>query len=301
MKKLFSRVVPLPYVAGGLGIAIIAAAGAGYFYYTLADEFSTLKSDFASSTASYQTQVADLSARLATAEGTNSNLNAQLRDEQDRNNEYGKKVESLVSSVSMLEKLSKTDRELLQKYSNVYFLSENFVPSPLADIDPQYLLRKDSGFQIHAHIKPHLERLIHNATADNAPLLVLSAYRSFGTQAGLKTSYKLTYGAGTANQFSADQGYSEHQLGSTVDFTTPQGGDSLGLFEKSPGFAWLQQHAHEYGFILSYPKGNGYFTFEPWHWRFVGVELATRLKNENKTFYDLDQRTINEYLVKIFD
>jgi LAS superfamily LD-carboxypeptidase LdcB len=298
---LLSREIPLPYVAGGLGVVILAAVGAGYFYYTLADELATLKSDFASSTTAYETQVTDLSARLAIAEGTNSNLNSQLRDEQDRNNEYGKKVESLVSSVSMLEKLSKTDRELLQKYSNVYFLSENFVPAPLATIDPQYLFRKDVEFQIHASIKPHLDRLIHNATADGAPILVLSAYRSFGTQAGLKTSYKLTYGAGTANQFSADQGYSEHQLGSTVDFTTPQGGSELGLFEKSSAFTWLQQHAHEYGFILSYPKGNGYFTFEPWHWRFVGVELATRLKNENKSFYDLDQRTINEYLVKIFD
>jgi len=63
----------------------------------------------------------------------------------------------------------------------------------------------------------------------------------------------------------------------------------------------LNEYAHEYGFVLSYAEGNSYFMFEPWHWRFVGVELATRLKNEGKKFYDLDQREINQYLVKIFD
>lgn len=293
--------VPLLYVAGGVGIVVVAAIGVGYAYYVQGAELAKTQDEFASSLASYEAKVDELESELTEADATNADLQTKLRDETDRNTQYGKKVESLASTVTMLDKLSKTDRELLQKYSNVYFLSENFIPSPLAAIDPQYLLRKDSGLQIHAQVKPQLERLLHNAAADNSPLLILSAYRSFGTQSILKTSYKLTYGAGTANSFSADQGYSEHQLGSTIDFTTPAGGESLGAFEKSPGFTWLQQHAHEYGFILSYPKGNSYFTYEPWHWRYVGVELATKLHNENKSFYDLDQREINTYLVKIFD
>ena len=289
------------YVAVGIAIIVIASGGAAYAYYSLNAELTKTQSEFASSTAAFSAQVHDLTTQLAEADATNASLHQELREEEDRNNAYGAQVESLVSTVSMLDKLSKTDRELLQKYSNVYFLSENYVPSSLATIDTQYAYRKDMTYQIHTQIKPQLERLIHNATADNAPLLVLSAYRSFGIQSALKSSYKLTYGAGTANQFSADQGYSEHQLGSTVDFTTPQAGENLGAFDKSTGYLWLQEHAHEYGFILSYPKGNGYFTYEPWHWRYVGVELATKLHSEKKNFYDLDQREINQYLVKIFD
>ena len=52
---------------------------------------------------------------------------------------------------------------------------------------------------------------------------------------------------------------------------------------------------------MSYPKGNSYYVYEPWHWRFVGKELADDLYDENKKFYELDQREIDEYLLKIFD
>jgi D-alanyl-D-alanine carboxypeptidase len=87
----------------------------------------------------------------------------------------------------------------------------------------------------------------------------------------LKSQYRVTYGAGTANSFSADQGYSEHQLGTTVDFTTPKVGGTLTGFDKTDSYKWLQNNAYKYGFILSYPSSNGYYIFEPWHWRFVGL------------------------------
>jgi LAS superfamily LD-carboxypeptidase LdcB len=63
----------------------------------------------------------------------------------------------------------------------------------------------------------------------------------------------------------------------------------------------MQNHAYIYGFVLSYPKNNGYYVYEPWHWRFVGVKLATDLHNQGKNFYDMDQRTIDTYLLNIFD
>ena len=127
-----------------------------------------------------------------------------------------------------------------------------------------------------------------------------SAFRSFDTQASLKSGYKITYGSG-ANKFSADQGYSEHQLGTSVDFTTPDVGGNFSKFQTDPAYQWLQNNAHHYGFILSYPEENTYYKFEPWHWRFVGVELASDLHGENKYFYDMDQREIDTYLIKLFD
>ena len=89
--------------------------------------------------------------------------------------------------------------------------------------------------------------------------------------------------------------------GTTIDFTTPKIGAVLTGFDSTPSFAWLKEHAYEYGFILSYPKGNGHFVFEPWHWRYIGITLAKRLHDEGKNFYDLDQRSIDNYLVNIFD
>lgn len=294
MRNSLDRKSALLYALLGIGIFGAAAAVAGYFWYQQVAMFETQKSGYEDTKRADEATINELSAKVADLEG-------RLAGEVARNDAYGEQVNSLAYSVGQLEKLSKTDRELLAKYSNVYFLSENFIPSPLEDIDDQYLAREGSGMQIHGNIKRKLEHMMQEAAADDAPLRVLSSYRSFGTQAGLKSSYALTYGKGTANQFSADQGYSEHQLGSTVDFTSPEAPESLAAFESSPGFAWLKEHAHEYGFILSYPKGNKFFTYEPWHWRYVGVDLATRLHVEGISFYDLDQREINTYLVRIFD
>src|SRR3970282_1720772 len=128
----------------------------------------------------------------------------------------------------------------------------------------------------------------------------LSGYRSFGTQASLKSQYSVTYGS-NSNSFSADQGYSEHQLGTTVDFTTKKTGETLTGFDKTPAYEWLLKNAYLFGFIFSYPKANFYYIFEPWHWRFVGVYLATYLHEQNKNFYDMPKRDIDQYLIKIFD
>ncbi len=208
-------------------------------------------------------------------------------------------IGNIASTVGTLEKLSQTDEELLKKYSKVYFLNENYRPAQLSLIDEKYLFNKDEAF-IQTQVASYLGELLRRAGDDGVRLLILSAFRSFETQAILKSGYKVTYGSG-ANTFSADQGYSEHQLGTTVDFTTQSVGAGLTGFDKDMAYKWLLDNAHRYGFTLSYPAGNAYYKFEPWHWRFVGVELATWLHEENKHFYDLDQREIDTYLVKLFE
>lgn len=237
----------------------------------------------------------------AAAQLENEGLRANLLSEQERNNNFANQLNALGADVGNLVKLSKTDKELLQKYSKVYFLNENYIPSNLTGINPRFSNVQDKIPQVHTNVWPFLERLLNDAEASGMGIKIQSAYRSFGTQSTLKQSYKITYGAGTANNFSAEQGYSEHQLGTTVDFTTAAVGSALSGFDKDKAYQWLRSNAHRYGFTLSYPPNNSYYQFEPWHWRFVGVALATRLHNEGKYFYDLDQRVIDEYLINIFD
>ena len=148
---------------------------------------------------------------------------------------------------------------------------------------------------------PYVEKMITAGNADGVAVLVESAYRSFADQAVLKSNYKITYGAGTANKFSADQGYSEHQLGTAIDFTTLKTSGALEGFDKTPEYKWLTDNAYKYGFVISYPAGNKYYKYEPWHWRFVGVALATKLHEDGIYFYDMDQRLIDNYLANIFD
>lgn len=281
-------------LAGALTLAIIAGAASAWSGRTTLD---SLRAELTAA----QGLISELQEQLRNVEAERDSAHELLRKASEENAAFGKRVEELASSVNFLDKLSKTDRELLQKYSSVYFLSENFIPDPLVPIDDE-LLAKNGSMMIHGDILPYLRSMMREANADGAPLLILSAYRSFGEQSAVKSNYKLTYGAGTANKFSADQGYSEHQLGSTVDFVTPENPTSLTTsFSTTPQYQWLLEHAHEYGFILSYPEGNTHFQFEPWHWRFVGVDLARYLHNDGKHFYDLDQREINAYLARIFD
>jgi LAS superfamily LD-carboxypeptidase LdcB len=231
----------------------------------------------------------------------NESLAQVLEERESENTTLKNEVRKVTKTATALEKLAKTDPELLQKYSKTYFLNEHYVPSKLENIDPKYIYSKDKKLEMHKDAYPFLTDLIEDALADGVDLKISSAYRSFGTQADLKAGYKLMYGAGTANQFSAEQGYSEHQLGTAVDFTTNEIGGGLDGFQNTAAYEWLLKNAYKYGFVISYPQGNKYYMFEPWHWRFVGDRLARKLYREKKYFYDLDQREIDSYLVRIFD
>ncbi len=283
------------------GFIIIASLGyGGYTYILTAKELKNTKNDLASTMALFENRIKQLENDISQTKEKNTVLTNLLIAEQNKNNFFEGQINEIQGSVNTLEKLSKTDEELLQKYSKVYFLNENYVPSNLTEIDSKYLYDKKQPLQIHANVQSYLYNLLENASSSSASMEIISAYRSFGEQASLKTSYKITYGSG-ANQFSADQGYSEHQLGTAVDLTTPKLGASFTGFEKTDAYKWLTENAYKYGFILSYPKQNTYYRFEPWHWRFIGIALATKLHDTNQYFYNLDQREIDTYLISIFD
>lgn len=276
-----------------LGVALLGSLGALFLGY---EKLTKTEGELshASSTA------ASLEAELVKAQYDNKELSEALASEQKRNDAFEERIQDISGTVGRLDKLAKTDPELLQKYSKVYFLNENYVPSGLTQIPTKWTYGGQEEY-FHTEVWPHLESLLEDAEDDGVSLRVVSAYRSFETQAILKGNYLVRYGSG-ANAFSADQGYSEHQLGITLDFTTEELGSGwTSSFEDSEGFKWLSENGHKYGFALSYPKGNAYYVYEPWHWRFVGRELADDLHDDGKHFYDLDQRTLDEYLIDFFD
>jgi LAS superfamily LD-carboxypeptidase LdcB len=238
--------------------------------------------------------------QLAASGQSNAYLSQQLQDSQDQNSAIESQVQQISGTVGTLTQLSQTDPELLEKYSRVYFLNENYVPKSLSSIDTIFLHDQSKPQQFLTQALPFLTNMLIAANNAGIPLQVVSAYRSFGTQSALKSIYIETYGSG-ANSFSAEQGYSEHQLGTAVDLTTPSTTPLTLKFASSTGYAWLTANAYKYGFELSYPPLNPYYIYEPWHWRFVGVDLATWLHDSNITFYDAPQRTIDQYLVSIFN
>jgi len=226
-------------------------------------------------------------------------LKEQLALQEEAVNSFRTELGSLTENVNTIVKLRNLDPELLKKYSKVYFLNENYVPKSLIALDPQYVNNPEEQY-ILANVMPFLYSLLENAKKDGIDLKIRWGYRSFWEQQQLKSQDVMAYGSG-ANKFTADQGYSEHQLGTTIDFTTSEFNGSTSQFHKTKAYQWLLENAYKYGFILSYPENNTYYVFEPWHWRFVGIRLAAKVHEENKYFYDLNQREIDEYLITIFD
>ncbi|MBP9669343.1 MAG: M15 family metallopeptidase [Candidatus Pacebacteria bacterium] len=292
---------PLTWGSIALLLTALGLLGATWVaFQDLERSFSETVSGFSSSTDTYRSFTYELRIREARLAEEKEAVLRNLNSEQQKNSAIQDQINGLKGSVAVIEKVNATDKELLQKYSKVYFLNENYSPAQLSVIPPEHTIDSSKTLQMHARVAPFLNALLGAARGQNIDLTVLSAYRSFDMQASLKSAYTVRYGAG-ANAFSADQGYSEHQLGTTVDFTTRENGSVLTNFDDTPAYAWLLEHAHLYGFVLSYPKGNDFYVYEPWHWRFVGVELATKLHEEGRAFYSMDQRTLDTYRISLFD
>ena len=292
-------------------ILILISFGAiGYFGYQnyllknnkiiLEDELSQTKANFASTKKDLESTINSVEQELAKTKTERDDFEVKYSEEKKRMDSFSSQIEGIEGAVGVLERLSQTDQELLEKYSKVYFLNDNYIPRSFIKITPKYTFDSQKDYLVYSGIWQFLQEMLIAAENANLNMRVISAYRSFGTQSELKSSYTMIYGSG-ANEFSADQGYSEHQLGTTLDFTTSEIGANYSTFDKTTAYQWLLENAYKYGFILSYPEVNKYYQFEPWHWRFVSRGLANKLYQEGKNFYDLDQREINQYLIFFFD
>ncbi len=162
-------------------------------------------------------------------------------------------------------------------------LKSDYMPADLQPI-PDYT-NPSYNMQLRAEALEYLGALWNAADADGVTLHIRSAYRSYATQEGLFRDYASRHGEVEANRFSARAGQSEHQLGTAVDFGG-SGVDFMAEFAQTPQGYWLGENAHHFGFAMSYTEGNeevtGYI-FEPWHFRYIGIDEATRWKDSGKT------------------
>lgn len=145
------------------------------------------------------------------------------------------------------------------------------------------------GAKISAKAADGFSRMYEAAQAAGMTLAVTSSYRSYENQITTYQYWVSVSGYDGADTYSARPGYSEHQTGFAIDVAA--GGCSLDCFGATPQYAWLQQHAWEYGFVQRYYAGleevTG-FTSEEWHYRYVGVEVAKDMREK-------DIKTLEEY------
>lgn len=144
-----------------------------------------------------------------------------------------------------------------------------------------YGLPEDYNPGLDSEAESAFNTLSEAAANQGLDIYLSSGFRSYETQARIYGSYVDSYGKESADTFSARPGYSEHQTGLAIDVNTID--DS---FAGTPEAEWLAKHAHEYGFIIRYPKGKESITgykYEPWHIRYLGVEKATEVYNSGLT------------------
>jgi zinc D-Ala-D-Ala carboxypeptidase len=161
-------------------------------------------------------------------------------------------------------------------------LPETYVPHDLVSLRSYAIPTLGVDMLLRQEAAEHLYQLVEAAGEVGENLIVTSAYRSFQDQQAAFARSTLIHKE-NAGKWVALPGQSQHQLGTTVDFTSEAASYRLwSPFEGTHAAQWLLEHASEYGFALAYPKGGevetGYEA-EPWHYRYINVENASRLKD----------------------
>lgn len=201
-------------------------------------------------------------------------------DFKNKNND--KNVEDIIAIVNVKQNndwyenttntdISKGNAMLVNKFHS---LTEDFDPGEIVKISVQYAY---DGHSTTNEVYEQYKKMWYAAKEENLTLIVNSSYRTYSEQ---EKTYKAS-----GDEYAARTGFSEHQTGLALDIVTYNtiGND----FENKPEFTWLSNNAHLYGFILRFPKNKEYLTgfeYESWHYRYLGVDLATKVYESGLTY-----------------
>lgn len=156
-------------------------------------------------------------------------------------------------------------------------LPPEFAPDDLVDVTAAGFETRD---QVRQLVVDDLAAFRAAAEANGTPIVVVSGYRSHSYQQQLFDEAVAETGEEVAALRTARAGHSEHQLGTAIDVLDPSGGDLTPEFGATPTGQWVAAHAHEFGFVLSYPEGaveRACYEYEPWHLRYVGRDTAAEI------------------------
>ncbi len=220
-------------------------------------------------------------------------------------------VEAVMNvSYSMIDSRNSSDRTyFLEEPSNTtllikkgFSISKDYVPEDLVEVN---IPTATTNNKMRSDAAKALESMYQDAKKEGLTLVVNSAYRSYEDQQKIYDEYFRIYDEVTAARLVAVPGTSEHQLGLSVDLTSQSVVDGqFGVFGSTPEYQWVIKNAYHYGFILRYPSDKieiTGITNEPWHYRYVGVKLATKLYEEGLTLEEYTLKNGFDYPVSLME
>jgi zinc D-Ala-D-Ala carboxypeptidase len=177
--------------------------------------------------------------------------------------------------------------DLLVLVNKEYRLPSTYAPSDLVKASNAGI-RRGENYYLRNIVINDLRDMINAAKAEGIDISIISGYRSYNTQVNTYNNWlkKHNNNYDYVDTFSARPGHSEHQLGTTIDFSTNEINDRIGdSFANTKASNWLENNAYKYGFVMSYPKGYENITgykYESWHYRYIGKSNALEMKNMNQ-------------------
>lgn len=177
-----------------------------------------------------------------------------------------------------------TSKDTLMLVNKYYYLKEDYEPPNLMSYDFEYgrdLIRED--------VYVHFKQMADDVKKQGMRIYANSSFRNYRLQNELYVEYNNSYGKEFADRQSARAGHSEHQTGLVIDIIAIQEDGGIDAFEFTKEYIWMQKHAHEYGFIQHYKKGQEKYTGympEAWHYRYVGKDVAKYLYEHPETTFD---------------
>ena len=185
-----------------------------------------------------------------------------------------------------LELNTNEDLSMLMNVNKFYALSETYTPENLKNIGLTYAYDEEGENKLIDYAYDKFLELWQAANDQGFYLMVTSSYRDYESQKEIYDYRVSNWGERKADETAARPGHSEHQTGLVIDMTskTEPLADS---FTDSKAYEWLKENAYTYGFIERYPEGKTYLTGyipESWHWRYVGLEAAKTMHDEDITF-----------------
>ncbi len=191
-----------------------------------------------------------------------------------------------------LDLLKKDNGDVLVLVNKLHAVSKYYEPTDMVAINGNYTTNQ--GLEMKEDAYKAFKKMRKAARADGIYFKICSAYRTYETQKWLYKNYLNTMGKELRDIRSAAPGRSEHHTGYAIDLVTKSTGWTLTQdFAKTDEGKWIKKNCAKYGYIIRYPKGKTDITgydYEPWHLRYVGVDVAKEITKQGITLEEYLKR-----------